>query len=89
MGLEYDKAQVQVLLVQDKIITDKKNEDIQKCIASPAGRITEGLNRHDPAEWRIEKINKRYDPFLRGRWHIVKTTKILIKPLLLQPIYCY
>jgi hypothetical protein len=67
MGLKYQQAQVEVLLMQDKIITDKKNENIQQGIPPAAGGITKGLQRHNPAKWRIEKINKRYNPFFGHR----------------------
>jgi hypothetical protein len=67
VGFQSNKTQVQVLLLKDKIIADKENKDIQQRIRASASRITKGLQRHDLAERRIEKINKPYDPFLCHR----------------------
>jgi hypothetical protein len=64
VGFQSDKTQVQVLLLKDKIIADKEDKNIQQRIRPSAGRIAKGLQRHNLAERRIEKINKPYDPFL-------------------------
>jgi ribosome-associated translation inhibitor RaiA len=58
MGFKNEKAKVQVLLVEDEIIADKKNENIQESIGAAACRIAKSLNRHEFSKRRIEKINK-------------------------------
>ncbi len=57
-----NEAQVQILLVQDKIIADGIYKNIQEGIRTPANGIAEGLQRHELAKRRVEKINKIYDP---------------------------
>jgi hypothetical protein len=78
MRLKNKESQVQIMLVQDEIITYEVSEDIQQRIRPPAGGIPESLQRHEPAERRIEKINERYDPFFCHLFNTVKTAKILI-----------
>ena len=55
--------------MQDKIITDEKNENIQQCIGASTGSIPEGLDGHQLSEGRVEKINKRNDLLF---WHIIR-----------------
>src|SRR5262249_54758170 len=43
MGFEYEKTQVQVLFVQDKVVRNGIHDDIQHGIRSSAGCIPEGL----------------------------------------------
>ena len=60
-GPEGDKAQVQHLFVQDKIIGHGIHHYIQEGIGRAAGRIPEGSHRHQFSEWRVKKINKGND----------------------------
>jgi len=73
-----DKAQVQVLFMEDKIKADKKDENIQQRVRAAAGCIAKGLQGHDLAKGRVEEIYERYDPFFGHGYHHVKATKILI-----------
>jgi hypothetical protein len=78
MWFEDKETQVQVLFVQDKIITDKEGKNVQKSIRSATGSIPKSLDRHNPAERGIEKIYERNDPFFCHLCHTVKTAKITI-----------
>jgi hypothetical protein len=78
MGLKDKNTQVQVLFMKDKILADKIADDVHQRIGPPAGRIPEGLQRHDPAKGRIEEINERNDPFFGHLSNRLKTSKILI-----------
>jgi len=62
IGGNGNKTQVHIPFVQDKIIADGVHDDIQYRVGTPANGIAEGLNRHELAERRVEKINKIYDP---------------------------
>jgi hypothetical protein len=77
MGFKNEKAQIKVLFVQDKIIAYKKNKNIEKGIGAAACRVSKSLNRHEFAKRRVEKINKRYDPFFRHRFLNVEATKVV------------
>jgi hypothetical protein len=66
IGFECQEANMQYLFMQDKIIADKKNQDIQDGIGSAAGGIAESLYGHQLSEGRVEKINKRDDLLF---WH--------------------
>jgi hypothetical protein len=63
MRLDHQKAEVDVMFVQDKIVPDSIHHDVDEGIASPAGRIAKGLQGHDPAKRRIEEIYKGNDAF--------------------------
>lgn len=52
------KAQVNVLFVQYVVIRYKIDEDIQCCISTTTGYVTEGLNRQKPLKRRIKEINR-------------------------------
>ncbi len=62
-------AKVHVVFVEDEMIAYRVHDDIQHGIAASTGCITEGLQRHGPAERRIKKINKSYDPLFRYLFH--------------------
>jgi hypothetical protein len=62
IGGNSNKTQVHIPFMQDKIIADCIHDDIQYGIGTSANGIAEGLNRHQLAERRVEKINKIYDP---------------------------
>jgi len=55
---------MQYLFIKNKIVRDKVEKYIQYGIASPAGCITECLQRHETPEWRVEKIYYGNNPFL-------------------------
>jgi len=57
-----NETHVHIPFVQNKIIADGIHDDIQYGIRTPANRIAKGLDRHELAERRVEKINKIYDP---------------------------
>jgi hypothetical protein len=50
--------------VQDEVVTDKIKEDIQQGVRASAGRVAEGLNRHQLAEWGVKEIDELDDPLL-------------------------
>jgi hypothetical protein len=58
MGLDHQKTKIDIVLVQDKIVPDRIHHNIDQGIASPTGRISKGLQRHDPAKRRIKEIYK-------------------------------
>ena len=56
-GLIESPPEMSHLFVENKIITDKKRDDIQQCITAATGDIAEGLDVHIPAEGPVEKVN--------------------------------
>lgn len=64
------EAEIEHLFLQNKIIANKKNENIQKRVRSAASSITERLHGHQFSERRIKKINKRCNKVL---WHWLLT----------------
>ncbi len=46
------------------MVADKIQEDIQQGIRASAGRVAEGLNGHQLAEWGVKKIDEIDDPLL-------------------------
>ena len=63
MRLDHQKAQIDVVFVQDKVVSYGIHDNIDQGIASPAGRISKGLQGHDPAKRRIKEIYKGDDAF--------------------------
>ena len=57
-------TQMDIVLVQDIVITEPIHHDIQQRSRTTTGCISEGLQRHQPAEWRVKKINKTDNPLL-------------------------
>lgn len=53
--------QMHILLMQDEVEAEPVHHDIQQCARPSTGRITEGLQRHQAGERRIEEINKSDD----------------------------
>jgi hypothetical protein len=60
-------TQMDIVLVQDIVITEPIHHDIQQRGSTAASRIPEGLQRHEPAERRVKKINKIDNPLLYHR----------------------
>lgn len=63
--LDREEAQIDIVLVQDEIIADGIHDDIYQRIASATCCITKGLQRHDPAERRVKKVDKCYNSFFQ------------------------
>lgn len=63
------KAQVNIVLMQDIVEAEPVHPDIQQRTRTPAGRISKGLQRHDPAKGRIKEINKGDDAFFQLLCH--------------------
>ena len=63
MRLDHQKAQIDVMFVQDKVVPYRIHHNIYHGIASAAGRIAKGLQGHDPAKRRIEEIYKGNNVF--------------------------
>lgn len=61
MRTDGDKRQDQVLLPEDKIVADEKQENIQDGIGTSAGSIPESELVHHLAEGRIEKIDELFN----------------------------
>jgi hypothetical protein len=81
VGRDRRETQMHVVLVKDEIETEPVHYNVQRRTGAPAGRIPEGLNRHDPAERRIKEINKRYDPLFHLLSHPMNLRGVLIWPL--------
>jgi hypothetical protein len=64
MRLYCDKRELNYVFFQDKIIADKKQEYIQKRVATTTGEVAESFYIHQLLEGRIEKINNRSDIIL-------------------------
>jgi hypothetical protein len=77
MGLDDKEAKVNVMFVQDKIISYGIHDDIQHSICSPAGRVAKSLQRHYLAKGRVKEIDKRDNVFFDVCAIPVKTSKIL------------
>jgi hypothetical protein len=56
VGTHGSERSINDLLLKNKIITDKINENVKQGVPASAGHIPEGLQRQQPAEWRIKKI---------------------------------
>ena len=56
MRLKSNKPQLQYLFLKNKIVKDKKKENIKYHIAPATGCIPKRLQRYKPAEWRVKKI---------------------------------
>jgi len=56
-----NKTQMDIVLVQDKIEADPVHQDVDHGACATACRIPKGLQRHDPAEGRIKKVDKCRD----------------------------
>jgi hypothetical protein len=57
---------VNYFLLQNKIVTDKINEDIQQSITPSTGQVAEGFFIHECPERRIKKINGIDDQILQN-----------------------
>jgi hypothetical protein len=60
-----NRAHLEVLFVQDKIVTDEINKNIQQSIATAAGKVPESLYGNKLTKRRIEKIDKSSDVILQ------------------------
>jgi hypothetical protein len=56
MWTDHNEREIQVLLVKNKIITDKKQKNIKDCIHTSTGGIPVGGLVKKPSEKRIKKI---------------------------------
>ena len=63
MRLDHQETQVDIMLMQDKIVSNRIHDDIDDGIAPPAGRITKSLQGHDPAKRRIKEIYEADNTF--------------------------
>lgn len=48
------QRRINKLLVENEVITDEIDHDIQQCITTPTGRITESLKRHQLPKWKVQ-----------------------------------
>jgi hypothetical protein len=69
MGLDDKESKVNVVFVQDKIISYGIHDDIQCRIGPTAGRIAKSLQGHYLAEGGVKKIEKRDDVFFECLYH--------------------
>jgi len=69
MGLDDKESKVNVVFVQDKIISYGIHNDIQNSIGTPAGRIAKRLQGHYLAEGRVKEIEKRDYVFFECLYH--------------------
>lgn len=61
MGADHHKTKVQVLLVQNKLKKNKKEQDIKHGIYSPTCRITKGGSGKKPLKIGVEKIQQGFN----------------------------
>ena len=66
MGFKGNKTQVQNFLMQNKIVSQEKNEDVQNGIGASTGGIPKSLYGNELSEGWIEKINDGNDLLF---WH--------------------
>jgi len=57
MCFESVKAKMKITFMKNELETNIIRQEPQHHIAPAGSCITEGLQVHDPAEWRIKKIN--------------------------------
>ena len=69
MGLDDKESKVNVVFVQDKIISYGIHDDVQDSIGTPAGRITISLQGHYLAEKGVKEIEKRDYVFFECLYH--------------------
>ena len=73
---------MKVPFMKKVFITDEINQKTQHDITPAGSRIAKGLQVHDPAEWRIKKINNRKDKIpgimyvTSHRWAKVKAKRL-------------
>ena len=65
MRTDGNTANMQHLILQNKVMSDKKYEDIESRITSATGSIPISLQRHERLKRRIKKIHqvKNYGPY--------------------------
>ena len=68
MGADYHKTKVQVLLIQNKLKKNKKEQDIKKCVYSTTCRITKGGSGKKPLKKGVEKIQQGFNENDQGNW---------------------
>jgi hypothetical protein len=64
IGGNRDNSEVDESFVENVVVADKIQEDIQQGIRASAGRVAEGLNGHQLAEWGVKEIDEIDDPLL-------------------------
>src|SRR5579862_6245876 len=57
MGFKRSEAKIQHLFVQDKVVSQEKNENIQNRVGTPTGSVSKGLDGDQLSKGRIEKVN--------------------------------
>ena len=67
MGCEGNETKVEDLTFEDEMIENIVQHPLQNKIHAATGRITEQLEAHHFAEWRIEEVDDRgqgaFNPF--------------------------
>ena len=58
IGGNRDNPEVDESFVENVVVADKIQEDIQQGIRASAGRVAEGLNGHQLAEWGVKEIDE-------------------------------
>ena len=59
VGREGDETEVEDLLAEDVIVEDIVQHPLQDEVQAAASRVTEQLEAHHLAEWRIEEVDDR------------------------------
>lgn len=57
VGRKSDEAEVEHLLVENEMVENIVQYPFQNEVQATAGRITEQIEAHHLAEWRIEKVD--------------------------------
>jgi hypothetical protein len=57
---------MQYLLMQYKIVSEKKDKDVENRIETPTRSVAKCLQRNELSEWRIEEVYERNDHLF---WH--------------------
>ena len=58
MRTDSNASNMQDLVLQDKVVCNKKDKNIKSRITSATGSIPISLQRHERLEWRIKKIHQ-------------------------------
>lgn len=66
MRTQYHKIQIEIQLVENKIVKNKIRAKVKNQISAPTGRISIGLQRHKAPEQKIEVVDK----FGKGGFHV-------------------
>lgn len=67
IGRDDYRPQAYIMMTQNIIVCYGISDNIDQCSRTATSRIPEGLQRHQPAEWRVKKINKIDNPLLYHR----------------------